>query len=102
MMMIMKGILITEIGTIQSNDRPIVRPFTSPTIQSNILAMLNCDENDCNKSKCDEMKGSSNSGITSYSLVQNVLPFLVLSKNIKITIYKTIILPVVLYGKLDL
>jgi hypothetical protein len=33
-----------------------------------------------------------------YHSVQNILSFSLLSKNIKIRIYKTIILPVVLYG----
>jgi hypothetical protein len=36
--------------------------------------------------------------IACYHSVQNLLPSHLLSKNIKIRIYKTIILPVVLYG----
>jgi hypothetical protein len=39
-----------------------------------------------------------NSGNACYHLVQKLLSFRLLSKNIKIRIYKTIILPVVLYG----
>jgi hypothetical protein len=39
-----------------------------------------------------------NSGNVCYHSVQNLLPSHLLSKNIKIRIYKTVILPVVLYG----
>jgi hypothetical protein len=46
----------------------------------------------------EEIKIRSNSGNTCYNSVQNLLSSRLLSKNIKITIYKTIILPVVLYG----
>ena len=38
------------------------------------------------------------SGSACYHLVQNLLSSSLLSKNIKITIHRTIILPVVLYG----
>jgi hypothetical protein len=37
-------------------------------------------------------------GIACYHSVQNLLSFSLLSKNLKIKIYRTIILPVVLYG----
>jgi hypothetical protein len=46
----------------------------------------------------EEMKRRLNSGNACYHSVQNVLSFHLLSKDVKITIYKTIILPVVLYG----
>jgi hypothetical protein len=46
----------------------------------------------------EEMKRILNSGNASYHSVQNLLFSRLLSKNIKIRIYKTIILPVVLYG----
>jgi hypothetical protein len=39
-----------------------------------------------------------NSGNACYHLVQNLLSSRLLSKDVKITIYKTIILPVALYG----
>jgi hypothetical protein len=45
-----------------------------------------------------EIKRELNSGNTYYRSVQNLLSPRLLSKNIKIRIYKTIILPVVLYG----
>jgi hypothetical protein len=46
----------------------------------------------------DEMKSRLNSGNACYYSVQNLLSIRRLSKNLKIKIYKTIILPVVLYG----
>jgi len=46
----------------------------------------------------EEIKSRLRSGNASYHLVQNLLSFRLLSKNLKIKIYRTIILPVVLYG----
>jgi hypothetical protein len=46
----------------------------------------------------EEIKGRLNSGNACYHSVQNLLSFCLLSKNVKVRIYKTIILPVVLYG----
>jgi hypothetical protein len=46
----------------------------------------------------EEIKRRLNSGNACYHSVQNLLSPRQLSKNIKIRIYKTIILPVVLYG----
>jgi hypothetical protein len=46
----------------------------------------------------DEVKGKLNSGNVCYYSVQNLLPSLLISKNLKIKIYKTVIFPVVLYG----
>ena len=45
-----------------------------------------------------EIRSRLKSGNTCYHLVQNPLSSSLLSKNVKIKIYKTIILPVVLYG----
>jgi hypothetical protein len=45
----------------------------------------------------EEIKRRLNSGNACYHLVQNILSSCLLSKNLKIRIYKTIILPV-LYG----
>jgi hypothetical protein len=42
----------------------------------------------------EEMKSGLKSGNACYYLVQNVLSFRLLSKNLKIKIYKTILLPV--------
>jgi hypothetical protein len=46
----------------------------------------------------EEIKRRLNSGSTCYWSVQNLLSSRLLSKKIKIIIYKTIILPVVRYG----
>jgi hypothetical protein len=46
----------------------------------------------------DEIKSRLNSGNACYHSVQNLLSSRLLSKNLKIKIYKTVILPVVLYG----
>jgi hypothetical protein len=46
----------------------------------------------------EEIKRRLNSGSGCYRSVQNLLSSRLLSKNLKMRIYKTIILPVVLYG----
>jgi len=46
----------------------------------------------------EEIKSRLKSGNACYHLVQNLLSCRLLSKNLKIEIYRTIILPVVLYG----
>jgi hypothetical protein len=46
----------------------------------------------------EEIKRRLNSGNAGYHSVQNLLSSRLLSKNIKIRIYKTVILPVVVYG----
>jgi len=46
----------------------------------------------------EEIKSRFKSGYACYRLVQNLLPSSLLSKNLNIKIYRTIILPVVFYG----
>jgi hypothetical protein len=46
----------------------------------------------------EEIKRILNSSNACYHSVQNILSYRLLSKNVKIRIYKSIILPVVLYG----
>jgi hypothetical protein len=46
----------------------------------------------------EEIKSRINSGNACCCLVQGLLSFCLLSRNVKVKIYKTIILPVVLYG----
>jgi hypothetical protein len=46
----------------------------------------------------DEIKSRLNSGNACFYSVQNILSSRLISKNLKIKIYKTVILPVVLYG----
>jgi hypothetical protein len=47
----------------------------------------------------EEIKRGLNSGDACYHSVQNLLSSRLLSKNVKVRIYKTIILPVVLYRR---
>jgi hypothetical protein len=46
----------------------------------------------------EEIKNRLNSGIDCYHSVQNLLSSRLLPKNVKIRLYRNIILPVVLYG----
>ena len=46
----------------------------------------------------EEIKSRSRSGNACYNSMQNLLSSRLLSKNLKITIYRTVILPVVSYG----
>jgi len=46
----------------------------------------------------EEIKSILKSGNACCNLVQNILPSSLLSKNLKIKLYRTIIMPVVLYG----
>jgi hypothetical protein len=46
----------------------------------------------------EEIKSKLNSGNACYHSVQSLLSSHLLSRNVKVKIYKTIILPVVLYG----
>ena len=48
--------------------------------------------------RSEEIKSRLKSGNACYHSVQNLLSFSLTSKNLKIQIYRTIILPVVLYG----
>jgi hypothetical protein len=53
------------------------------------------DQNDIH----DQIKSRLNSGNACYYSVKNLLSSRLISKNLKIKIYKTVILPVVLYGR---
>jgi hypothetical protein len=46
----------------------------------------------------EEIKRRLNSGIVCYHSIQKLLSSRLMSKNVKISIYKTIVLPMVLYG----
>jgi hypothetical protein len=46
----------------------------------------------------EEIRSRLNSGNACYHAVQNLLSSRLLSRNVKIKIYKTVVLPVVLYG----
>jgi hypothetical protein len=58
------------------------------------LGMTPTNQNDIH----DEIKSRLNSGNAYYYSVQNLLSSRLISKNLKIEIYKTVILPFVLYG----
>jgi hypothetical protein len=58
------------------------------------LGMTLTNQNDIH----DEIKSRLNSGNACYYSVQNLLSSHLITKNLKIKIYKTVILPVVLYG----
>jgi hypothetical protein len=51
-----------------------------------------------NQNLIQEIKRRLNSGNACYHSVQNLLSSRLLSENVKVRVYKTIILPVVLYG----
>jgi hypothetical protein len=58
------------------------------------LVMTLTNQNDIH----DEIKSRLNSGNACYYSIQNLSSSCLISKNLKIKIYKTVILPVVLYG----
>jgi hypothetical protein len=59
------------------------------------LGMMLTNQNDIH----DEIKSRLNSGNAYYYSVQNLFPSHLISKNLKIKLYKTVILPIVLYGR---
>jgi hypothetical protein len=58
------------------------------------LGMTLTNQNDIH----DEIKSRLNSGNACYYSVQNLLSSRLISKNLKIKVYRTVILPVVLHG----
>jgi hypothetical protein len=78
--------------------------------QSNYIRVANKSFENVEKFKCfgstlrdqncihEEIRSRLNSGNASYHAVQNLLFSRLLYRNVKIKIYKTIILPAVLYG----
>jgi hypothetical protein len=47
----------------------------------------------------EDVKNRLNSGNACYHLVQSLLSSRLLSRNVKVKIYETVVLPVVLYGR---
>jgi hypothetical protein len=58
------------------------------------LGMTLTNQNDIH----DEIKSRLNSGNSCYYSVKNLLSSRLISKNLKIKVHKTVILPIVLYG----
>jgi UDP-N-acetylglucosamine 2-epimerase len=77
----------------QNHDMNIVKRLFENVSQFIYLGMTVTNQNLIQ----EEIKRRLNSGIACYHSFQNLLPSHLLSKNLKIRIYKTIILPVVLY-----
>jgi hypothetical protein len=78
----------------EKHSRKIVnRPFEGVTKFKELGTSLT-DENCVNK----EIKSRPNLGNACYNLVQSLLSSCLLCRNVKVKIYKTIILPVILYG----
>jgi hypothetical protein len=78
----------------QNHDIEIANRSFENVSQFRYLGMTVTNQNFIQK----EIKRRLNSGIACYHSVQNFLSSQLLSKNLKIRIYKTTILPVVLYG----
>jgi hypothetical protein len=68
--------------------------FKTPRAKFKYLETTLTNQNDIH----DEIKSRLNSGNVCCYSVQNLLPSHLISKNLKIKLYKTVILPVVLYG----
>jgi len=75
--------------TIKTDNRYSERVEQFKYVETNLLNQNSIQE---------EIKSRLKSGNAWYHLVQNLVSSTLLSKNIKIKIYRTIILPVVLYG----
>jgi hypothetical protein len=72
----------------------IANELFEKVVKFKYLGMILTNQNDI----CDEIKSRLNSGNACYYSVQNLLSSHLITKNLKIKIYKTVILPVVLYG----
>jgi hypothetical protein len=77
----------------QSNDIKIANKFFEKVAKFKNLGATLMDQNCIH----EEIRSRLNSGNACYHAVLNLLSSRLLSRNVKIKIYKTIILPVVLY-----
>jgi hypothetical protein len=78
----------------QNQNRRIANELLESVATFKYLGTTLTNQNDIH----DEIKSRLNSGNSCYYSVQNLLSSRLISKNLKIKIYKTVILPVVLYG----
>jgi hypothetical protein len=87
--------LISHLQNVHQNwDKKIANISFENVLQFNYLGTTVTNQNLIQ----EEIKRSLNSGNDFYHSVQNLLSSRLLSKNLKIRIYRTMILPVVLYG----
>jgi hypothetical protein len=78
----------------QNQNIRIANESLEKVVKFKYLGMTLTNQNDIH----NEIKSRLNSGNAYYYSVQNLLSSCLTSKNLKIKIYKTVILPVVLYG----
>jgi hypothetical protein len=93
------NLLGDNIDTINKNTQALIDTFKQVGLEVNTERtkhmLLSRHQN---SGKIHNIKRRMNSDNACYQSVQNLLSSRLLSKNVKIRIYKTIILPVVLYG----
>jgi hypothetical protein len=93
------NLLGDNIYTINKDTEPLINASKEVGLEVNVektkYILVSCDQNAV--LKWDIIKRRLNSGNACYHSVQDLLSARLLSKNVKIRMYKTIILPVVLY-----
>jgi hypothetical protein len=87
-------IMSCRLNSGQNQNIRVVNESFEKVAKFKYLGMTLTNQNDI----CDEIKSRLNSGNACYYSVQNLLSSRFISKNLKTKIYKTVILPVVLYG----
>jgi hypothetical protein len=78
-------------------DKALISLFTK-LLHALVARILVFNDSCCNSRGMKRQEVGENSGNACYHSVQNLLSSRLMSKNIKVRIYRTIILPVVLYG----
>jgi hypothetical protein len=81
-------------NSVQNQNIRIANELLENVAKFQFLGTVLTNQNDIH----DEINNSLNSGNACYYSVQNLLSSRLISKNLKIKIYKTVIFPVVMYG----